>query len=69
MFYSIVNCSISMVIWSHYRTLMTFIGFLGLIALHLGAIVNGKNLSLILLKMHFTPAMLTFTVIFLMPKR
>ncbi|OQS07319.1 hypothetical protein THRCLA_00668 [Thraustotheca clavata] len=35
MLYSIVNCSISSVIWAHYRTSMTFIGFLGLIAYHI----------------------------------
>ncbi|KDO16162.1 hypothetical protein SPRG_18301, partial [Saprolegnia parasitica CBS 223.65] len=34
--YSVVNCSISSVIWSHYRTSMQFIGFLGFIAWHLG---------------------------------
>ncbi|OQR93133.1 hypothetical protein THRCLA_08543 [Thraustotheca clavata] len=37
MLYSIVNCSISSVIWTHYRSSMTFIGFLGLIAYHLRA--------------------------------
>ncbi|OQR88325.1 hypothetical protein ACHHYP_06877 [Achlya hypogyna] len=34
--YSVVNCSISSVIWTHHRTSMKFVGFLGFIAWHVG---------------------------------